>query len=99
MFLKSYYDEDNTSNTNEAVKKSSSKSKGVNFKKLSNRLKTVERNIEKLEKELNHTQQFIHQNGSYNYLVLYKISLIKKLKKDIEKKYEEWAEISQLIDN
>jgi len=99
MFLKSYYDEDNTSNTNEAVKKSSSKSKGVNFKKLSNRLKTVERNIEKLEKELNHTQQFIHQNGSDNDLVLDKFSLIKKLKKDIEKKYEEWAEISQLIDN
>ena len=99
MFLKSYYDEDNTSNTNEAVKKSSSKSKGVNFKKLSNRLKTVERNIEKLEKELNHTQQFIHQNGSDNDLVIDKFSLIKKLKKDIEKKYEEWAEISQLIDN
>ena len=99
MFLKSYYDEDNTSNTNEAVKKSSSKSKGVNFKKLSNRLKTVERNIEKLENELNHTQQFIHQNGSDNDLVLDKFSLIKKLKKDIEKKYEEWAEISQLIDN
>ena len=99
MFLKSYYDEDNTSNTNEAVKKSSSNSKGVNFKKLSNRLKTVERNIEKLEKELNHTQQFIHQNGSDNDLVLDKFSLIKKLKKDIEKKYEEWAEISQLIDN
>ena len=99
MFLKSYYDEDNTSNTNEAVKKSSSKSKGVNFKKLSNRLKTVERNIEKLEKELNHTQQFIHQNGSDDDLVLDKFSLIKKLKKDIEKKYEEWAEISQLIDN
>ena len=99
MFLKSYYDEDNTSNTNEAVKKSSSKSKGVNFKKLSNRLKTVERNIEKLENELNHTQQFIHQNGSDNDLVIDKFSLIKKLKKDIEKKYEEWAEISQLIDN
>ena len=99
MFLKSYYDEDNTSNTNEAVKKSSSKSKGVNFKKLSNRLKTVERNIEKLEKELNHTQQFIHQNGFDNDLVIDKFSLIKKLKKDIEKKYEEWAEISQLIDN
>ena len=99
MFLKSYYDEDNTSNTNEAVKKSSIKSKGVNFKKLSNRLKTVERNIEKLENELNHTQQFIHQNGSDNDLVLDKFSLIKKLKKDIEKKYEEWAEISQLIDN
>ena len=99
MFLKSYYDEDNTSNTNEAVKKSNSKSKGVNFKKLSNRLKTVERNIEKLENELNHTQQFIHQNGSDNDLVLDKFSLIKKLKKDIEKKYEEWAEISQLIDN
>ena len=73
--------------------------KGVNFKKLSNRLKTVERNIEKLEKELNHTQQFIHQNGSDNDLVIDKFSLIKKLKKDIEKKYEEWAEISQLIDN
>ena len=99
MFLKSYYDEDNTSNTNEAVKKSSSKSKGVNFKKLSNRLKTVERNIEKLEKELNHTQQFIHQNGFDNDLVIDKFSLIKKLKKDIEKKYEEWADISQLIDN
>ena len=99
MFLKSYYDEDNTSNTNEAVKKSSGKSKGVNFKKLSNRLKTVERNIEKLENELNHTQQFIHQNGSDNDLVIDKFSLIKKLKKDIEKKYEEWAEISQLIDN
>ena len=99
MFLKSYYDEDNTSNTNEAVKKSSSKSKGVNFKKLSNRLKTVERNIEKLENELNHTQQFILQNGSDNELVLDKFSLIKKLKKDIERKYEEWAEISQLIDN
>ena len=99
MFLKSYYDEDNTSNTNEAVKKSSTKSKGVNFKKLSNRLKTVERNIEKLENELNHTQQFIHQNGSDNELVIDKFSLIKKLKKDIERKYEEWAEISQLIDN
>ena len=96
QFLESYYTETNQIKKQSAKKED--KSSSVNYKKLSNRLKTIERKIESLEAELSQTQQFVNENASNTNLVQEKFTLIKKVKKDIEKKYEEWAQVSSLLE-
>ena len=96
QFLESYYTETNQIKKQSAKKED--KSSSVNYKKLSNRLKTIERKIESLEAELSQTQQFVNENASNTDLVQEKFTLIKKVKKDIEKKYEEWAQVSSLLE-
>ena len=96
QFLESYYTETNQIKKQSAKKED--KSSSVNYKKLSNRLKTIERKIESLEAELRQTQQFVNENASNTNLVQEKFTLIKKVKKDIEKKYEEWAQVSSLLE-
>ena len=96
QFLESYYTETNQIKKQSAKKED--KSSSVNYKKLSNRLKTIERKIESLEAELSQTQQFVNENASNTDLVQEKFTLIKKVKKDIENKYEEWAQVSSLLE-
>ncbi|MBG15893.1 MAG: glycosyl transferase family 2 [Crocinitomicaceae bacterium] len=96
QFLESYYTETNQIKKQSAKKED--KSSSVNYKKLSNRLKTIERKIESLEAELIQTQQFVNENASNTDLVQEKFTLIKKVKKDIENKYEEWAQVSSLLE-
>ena len=79
------------------LKKAAAK-EGVNYKKLSNRLKTIERKIETLEGELTKLQEVIYQDSADEKDLQIKVGQVKTLKKDIEKKYEEWAEVSQLLE-
>ena len=58
MFLKSYYDEDNTSNTNEAVKNQAVNQR-CKFQEVGNRFKTVERNIESFKGAKSYSSLFI----------------------------------------
>jgi len=98
QFLKSYYSDENTFASKKQNPNKSDSKDGVNIKKLSNRLKTIERKIESLEADLAKVQENIYQDASDENELQKKIEQVKKLKKDIEKKYEEWAEVSQLIE-
>ena len=97
QFLKSYYSGDNEVSKKQNPKKSD-KSNAVNFKKLSNRLKTIERKIESLEGDLAKLQELVYQDSSDENELQNKVGQVKLLKKQIEKKYEEWSEVSQLIE-
>ena len=97
QFLKSYYSEEAAAAKKQNLKKAAAK-EGVNYKKLSNRLKTIERKIETLEGELAKLQEVIYQDSADENDLQTKVSQVKTLKKDIEKKYEEWAEVSQLLE-
>ena len=97
QFLKSYYSEEAAAAKKQNLKKAAAK-EGVNYKKLSNRLKTIERKIETLEGELAKLQEVIYQDSADENDLQIKVGQVKTLKKDIEKKYEEWAEVSQLLE-
>ena len=98
QFLKSYYSDETTFASKKQNPNKTNSKDGVNIKKLSNRLKTIERKIESLETDLSKLQDYIYQDSSDENELQKKIEQVKKLKKDIENKYEEWAEVSQLIE-
>ncbi len=96
QFLKSYYtsvDEISTSKNKDNKIKS-----GKNTKKLANQLKSIERKINQLEGDFKLIQNQINSNDFQHIELEINVKKMNELKQEIEKKYEEWANVSSLIE-
>ena len=80
-------------------KKENKKPEGKKIKELSKQIKSVERKIDQLEAEHQQLQQKINENAFPHDQLQGKILQMNEIKGIVEKKYEEWSELSKLLDS
>jgi len=98
QFIKSYYEASDVFAEKLNKKKENKKPEGKKIKELSKQIKSVERKIDQLEAEHQQLQQKINENAFPHDQLQDKIQKMNELKGIVEKKYEEWSELSKLLE-
>ena len=98
QFIKSYYEASDVFAEKLNKKKENKKPEGKKIKELSKQIKSVERKIDQLEAEHQQLQQKINENAFPHDQLQDKIQKMNELKGKVEKKYEEWSELSKLLE-
>ena len=98
QFIQSYYDANDVSSQKSSKKKENSKSSGKKIRDISKQIKSVERKIDQLEAEYQQLQVKINENAFSHEQLPSEIQKMNELKGQVEKKYEEWAELSNMLE-
>ena len=98
QFINSYYTSSDNDVQKGEKKKGNKISDGKKIRNLSKQLKAVERKIDQLETEYKQLQQMINANTISNDQLQDEIQRMNELKGLVEKKYEEWSELSTILE-